>query len=205
MVSTGAQPSPGLGPAERRAPVLMLEDLVPAAAAGDRAAIARLLAMLQPLVVRYCRGRLGRQESAVGSADDVAQEVCLAVLSALPGYRIEGGSFRAFVYGIAAHKVSDVYRAAARNKSDPMADLPDAVATDSGPELQTLRTEQAGRVRALLDTLTPQQREVLVLRLAVGLSADETAQTVNSSPGAVRVIQHRALGKLRAKLGREPI
>lgn len=205
MVSTGAQPAPDLGPPERRAPVLILDDLVPPAARGDRAAIERLLAMLQPIVVRYCRARLGRQESAVGSADDVAQEVCLAVLSALPGYRVEGGSFRAFVYGIAAHKVSDVYRAAARNKSDPVADVPDTPMPEGGPELQALRTEQAGQVRALLDTLTPQQREVLVLRLAVGLSADETAQTVRSSPGAVRVIQHRALGKLRARLGREAV
>jgi RNA polymerase sigma-70 factor (ECF subfamily) len=41
------------------------------------------------------------------------------------------------------------------------------------------------------------QREILVLRVVVGLSAEETAIAVGSTPGAVRVAQHRALNKLR--------
>ena len=44
---------------------------------------------------------MGRQESVLGSADDVAQEVCVAVVSALGSYQPAGLSFRAFVYGIA--------------------------------------------------------------------------------------------------------
>ncbi len=157
--------------------------------------------MLQPLVVRYCRGRIGRQETAIGSADDVAQEVCLAVLSALPGYRAEGGSFRAFVYGIASHKVSDAFRAASRNRSEPVAEVPDVAERGRGPEQHALLEEMSQQVASLLATLTAQQREVLVLRLAVGMSADETAQSVSSTAGAVRVIQHRALTKLRGILG----
>ncbi len=197
---TGPLPTPEAGPVAARPPAPTIDDLVAPAAAGDRVAVARLLGMLQPLVIRYCRGRLGQQETAVGSADDVAQEVCLAVLSALPAYRAEGGSFRAFVYGIAAHKVSDAYRAAARNRSEPMADVPDTAAAPGGPEHHAMINELSRQLGELLETLTVQQREVLVLRLAVGLSAEETAQTVRSSPGAVRVIQHRALGKLRATL-----
>ena len=49
--------------------------------------------------------------------------------------------------------------------------------------------------------MTPRQREVLVLRIAVGLSAEETAQVVGSTPGAVRVTQHRALNRLRRIIG----
>src|SRR4051794_4036436 len=87
--------------------------LIAAAVRGDCRARDELLALIQPLVLRYCRGRLGRQESVLGSADDVAQEVCVAVVSALGSYQPAGLSFRAFVYGIAAHKVTDVFRAMA--------------------------------------------------------------------------------------------
>ena len=47
------------------------------------------------------------------------------MISALPNYELKGLSFRAFVYGIAAHKVTDAFRAIGRNRTDPVADLPD--------------------------------------------------------------------------------
>ncbi|HEY0808445.1 MAG TPA: sigma factor, partial [Pseudonocardiaceae bacterium] len=75
--------------------------IVAAAVAGDRTATDRLLGYVRPLVVRYCRARVGRQERSFASADDVAQEVCLAVLTALASYRDQGRPFLAFVYGIA--------------------------------------------------------------------------------------------------------
>ncbi len=178
----------------------VLDHLVAKAIAGEPGARDRLLAEIQPLVLRYCRGRLGRQETVVGSADDVAQEVCLAVVSALPNYTLKGLSFRAFVYGIAAHKVTDAFRAIGRNRCDPVADLPDAPITRDGPEQQLLTAELVERLGDLLRTLTPRQREVLVLRIAVGLSAEETAAAVGSTPGAVRVTQHRALNRLRGVL-----
>jgi RNA polymerase sigma-70 factor, ECF subfamily len=176
----------------------VLESLVAAAVMGDATARERLLGEIHPLVLRYCRGRLGRQETLMGSADDVAQEVCLAVVNALPGYTLRGLSFRAFVYGIAAHKVTDAFRAIGRNRAEPMADLPDAPLTHDGPEQRLLSGELTERLGHLLHRLTPRQREVLVLRIAVGMSAEETAAAVGSTPGAVRVTQHRALNRLRA-------
>ena len=83
-----------------------LDASVSAAVEGDPQAVGRVLASIRPLVVRYCRARVGRQERSFASADDVAQEVCLAVLTALPSYRNQGRPFLAFVYGIAAHKAS---------------------------------------------------------------------------------------------------
>jgi RNA polymerase sigma-70 factor, ECF subfamily len=174
-----------------------LEQYVAAAVAGDEVARDKLLQEIRPLVLRYCRARLGRQESVIGSAEDVAQDVCVAVLAALPGYTVKGLSFRAFVYGIAAHKVTDTFRAIGRNKSEPVADVPDTGVVLDGPEHQALMAELNTRLGGLLTVLTERQREVLVLRVVVGLSAEETAQTVGSTPGAVRVTQHRALARLR--------
>ena len=186
--------TPSDGEADART---MIDTLVAGAVGGDTRARDDLLTVIHPLVLKYCRARLGRQESLMSSADDVAQDVCMAVVSALPNYQLKGLSFRAFVYGIAAHKVTDAFRAIGRNRAEPVADLPDGPVSADGPEHRLLAAEMSARLGRLLNHLTPRQREVLVLRLAVGLSAEETAQAVRSTPGAVRVTQHRALGRLR--------
>jgi RNA polymerase sigma-70 factor (ECF subfamily) len=178
-----------------------LDVLVGSAVDGDRDAVDSVLRWVRPLVVRYCRARVGRQEKTFASADDVAQEVCLAVLTALPSYRDQGRPFLAFVYGIAAHKVADAHRCAARNRFDPVSDIPDSpAALADGPEQQTMQAELATWMHTLLETLPEKQREILTLRVVMGMSAKETADAVGSTPGAVRVAQHRALTHLRKVL-----
>ena len=176
------------------------DELVAAAMRGERAAVGRVLTIIRPLVVRYCRARLGPPDRSSASADDVAQEVCLAVLTALPGYRVQGKPFLAFVYGIAAHKVIDAHRATARNRSEPVAEIPDTTEVSDGPEQRALQVELSGEMGRLLGQLPDKQREILVLLVVVGLSAEETAEAVGSTPGAVRVAQHRALARLRKSL-----
>ena len=177
-----------------------LDASVAAAVEGDPRAIDKVLASIRPLVVRYCRARVGRQERSFASADDVAQEVCLAVLTALPSYRDQGRPFLAFVYGIAAHKVADAHRAAARNRSDPMDIVPERFSAEAGPEQIALDGEAAERMNRLLAVLPEKQREILILRVVVGMSAEETAEAVGSTAGAVRVAQHRALARLKTEI-----
>ena len=178
----------------------MINDLVAQAVRGDRRATQELLATVRAMVLPYCRARLSRQQRSIGSAEDVAQEICLAVLTALARYQVRGLSFRAFVYGIAAHKVTDAFRAAMRDRSEPMAEVDDAAVDHDGPKQRMLQAEQSQRLGQLLAVLSNRQREVLVLRVVMGLSAVETAQVVQSTPGAVRVLQHRALARLRGAL-----
>ncbi|HET6291167.1 MAG TPA: RNA polymerase sigma factor ShbA [Amycolatopsis sp.] len=175
-------------------------ELVVSSMAGEQDAISTLFTWIQPAIYRYCRSRIGRSGSAYSSADDVAQEICVAVFGALKRYGDEPESFLPFVYGIAAHKVADHYRRAGRDRSDPAADVPDGVDVSASPEQQIMASDLRERLSDLLDTLPPRQREILRLRLIVGLSAQETAATVGLTPTAVRVTQHRALVKLRAAL-----
>ena len=172
-----------------------LDRLVRAAGDGDRRALGQVLHILRPVVLRYCRGRLGRADPA--AAEDVAQEVLLAVLHALPGYRDQGRSFLAFVHGIAAHKTADAFRRRSRAlpPAEPGTEEPDP---RPGPEDVALRRDAARHADRLLDLLPARQREIVVLRVALGLSAEETAEAVGSTPGAVRVAQHRAMRRLRA-------
>ncbi|MFC4853629.1 RNA polymerase sigma factor ShbA [Actinophytocola glycyrrhizae] len=177
-------------------------ELVTSSMAGEQDAVATLFAWIRPAIVRYCRSRIGRSGSAYSSADDVAQEICMAVLGAITRYGDEPESFLPFVYGIAAHKVADHYRRAGRDRSDPAADVPDSVDVSASPEQQIMAADLRDRLEELLATLPPRQREILVLRLIVGLSAQETATAVGLTPTAVRVTQHRALAKLRGALSR---
>lgn len=176
------------------------EAYVEGAVRGDRRAVDALLAAIRPVIVKYCRARVGHGQRSSASAEDVAQEVCLAVLKALPNYREQGRPFMAFVYGIAAHKVADAHRASARNRAESVPELPDSAGLEPGPEQRALQGELSDRMGQLLDVLPARQREILVLRVVLGLSAEETAEAVGSTPGAVRVAQHRALTRLRKAL-----
>lgn len=167
------------------------------AARGQPAAIDTLLRQIRPMVVRYCRARLRHISGHYQAADDVAQEVCIAVLAALPRYREMGRPFASFVFGIASHKVADAMRSAAR-LAIPTSDLPDGPDQRPGPEETAVAYLEAERARALLLRLPVNQRELLVLRLLSGLSAEETGRALGMSAGAVRVAQHRALARLRA-------
>jgi RNA polymerase sigma-70 factor, ECF subfamily len=185
---------------------LTKEELDPAvreAATGEPAAVARLIAMITPVAVRYCRARLGGRDLSYLSADDVAQEVCLAVLNALPNYQDRGGSFLYLVHAIASNKVADAYRLVSRDRSDPVAELPERPLVNNEPEKHVLDVDLGARLNKLVATLPPLQQEIVTLRIAVGLSANETAEALGISAGNVRVTQHRALTKLRAMITRD--
>jgi RNA polymerase sigma-70 factor (ECF subfamily) len=177
-----------------------LDGAVAEALAGNRDALREVLEIIRPIVVRYCRARVGTTERSGLSADDVAQEVCLAAITALPRYKDQGRPFLAFVYGIAAHKVADAHRAAARNRADPTDVVPERFSLEAGPEQMALDSASSARMKRLLSVLPEKQREILILRVVVGMSAEETAAAVGSTAGAVRVAQHRALARLKAEI-----
>lgn len=124
----------------------------------------------------------------------------MATLTALPRYKDRGRPFLAFLYGIAAHKVADAHRAAGRDLAFPTENLPERWSIEAGPEQRALQSDSAGRMSELLETLPAKQREILILRVVVGLSAEETAAAVGATPGAVRVAQHRALARLKSEI-----
>lgn len=176
--------------------------LVRRAVEGDAQATHDLLARVHPLAVRYCRTRLTRLPGdARHFVDDLAQEVCIAVLCALPRYRDTGKPFEAFVVAIAQHKVADLQRAAMRGPGStavPSDEMPEQPDDSLGPEERALLSSDAEWAKKLLANLPEHQRELVLLRVAVGLTAEETGQMLGMSPGAVRVAQHRALSRLRA-------
>ena len=167
-------------------------------AAHDDVARDQLVRRVRDLALRYARVRLGRF-GAEDLAQDVAQEVCMAVVAAVPTYEERGLPFEAFVYRIASHKLADVQRVEVRGAT-PVADLPDRVDEAPTPEEAAVVGDEVALALSLLQKLPEAQREILILRVAVGMSTEETADAIGMTPGAVRVAQHRALARLRAML-----
>lgn len=180
-----------------------LDELALAARGGDRVAVSALLRAIQPRVARYCRARVGVRLGTCVSADDVTQEVLIAVMQALPSYRPDSSAFISFVFGIASHKVADFYRKRQREPVTPVGEIPTTVDRGPQPETVVLQHDERQQVGKLLERLTETQRNILVLRLLVGLSADEVARVVGSTSSAVRVNQYRALDKLRRILSEQ--
>lgn len=173
-----------------------LKSLAFAARNGDERAAELLIARLRPMILRYCRARLGRIVGGYHTADDVAQEACVGVLRALPRYRDIGKPFTAFAIRIAANKVSDAQRRAFVVDL-PIEDVPDRPDEQDGPEERAVRGDEAAHARALLDRLPEMQREIILLRVVVGLSAKETGDIFDLTASAVRLIQYRALLRVR--------
>ncbi len=165
-------------------------DLV-ARARADRQAFAPLYTRYVDMVYRYCYRRLGSREAA----EDATSEVFYKALAALHGYR--DGSFPAWLMVIAHHVVIDDFRQ--RRPEEPLGldrEPPDEAAT---PEDMVLASEEHRSLRALLTHLPEDQRRVLELRLA-GLTGPEIATVLGRSLGSVKMLQLRALERLRALL-----
>lgn len=174
-----------------------LAALVAQAQAGDRAAMDDLVAQLRPRVFRYVLARVLDPHTA----DDVTQEVAMTVLSALPRYVDQGRPVTAWVFGIAANKVREHRRSSSRRHETAVDVLSDRMGDEQlEPEQAAVRLETARQMAAMLATLPDQHAEILRLRIAAGLSAEETAAVLGMTPGAVRVAQHRALTRLRSSL-----
>src|SRR5918999_2951843 len=129
-----------------------LNRLAELASGGDRRALELLLGHIRPMVVQYCRARIGAGMLGSQSAEDVAQDVLLAVCGALERWRPEK-RVMAFVYGIASNKVVDAYRAAGRDRSVPTDVVPDEPDVEHGPEQAALHGGVVAELRALLEQL----------------------------------------------------
>ena len=165
---------------------------LPAALLGDTDALDQIVKAYRPSVYRYCRSRLWDHETA----EDVTQEVVLAMVQALPRHRSTDHALGAFVFGIASNQVAMAHRSRAR-RGTATDEVPDLADDAAGPEHLAVTQDAIGRLMLLVDQLPENQREIVMLRVAAGLSAAETAEVVGSSAGAVRVTQHRALLRLR--------
>ena len=180
--------------------------LLCAAQIGTPWALERLYRELAPTVAGYLRVQ------GAAEPDDLTSEVFLRVFQNLASFSGTEEQFRSWVFTIAHHRLIDARRAQARRPQladDPPTEDQGAphggVPPDNDVEATVMRRLSAERVRRLCDQLSPDQRDVLLLRLVADMSLEQTAEALGKTTGAVKALQHRAVAALQRLLEREGV
>ncbi|MBI2913707.1 MAG: sigma-70 family RNA polymerase sigma factor [Chloroflexi bacterium] len=173
--------------------------LVDAARVGDEAALSELYTLYFPRVYRYILARTGNTYDA----EDLAEEVFMRVLDAIERFQWREAPFSAWLFRIAHNAViSQRRKDGARGRPSP---LSEGLAVDSqGPDELVENRLVLNEVMQAAQGLPDAQRQVISLRFAAGLSVAETARAMGKGEGNVKVIQHKAIAKLREMLGQKP-
>lgn len=176
------------------------EELFEAARAGSTDAWEQLYLFARPQLYRFARLRLATDDQA----DEAVSETFARAIAAATRYRRGSGAV-AWLVGICRNVVRESYRAGDRTRSiDPVRFAAAAgPSADPEPGHQVLVNEEVGTLRRAFARLSDEDREVLALRIVVGLEADQVAEVLGKRAGAVRMAQSRALARLRTHLEEE--
>lgn len=173
--------------------------VIAAARAGSPGAFERIFQALAPVVEGYLRLQ------GAAEPEDLTSEVFIAVVRNLSSFQGDEAGFRSWVFTIAHRRLLDARRRAARR--------PAPASLDEAPELQAPddveRAVEHGlgraRVEALCDRLSPDQRDVLLMRLLGHLTVDEVAAALDKTPGSVKALQRRGFLALSRLIEREGV
>ncbi len=174
--------------------VLSLQEeagLVARAQQGDETAVSRLYRQYAPRIYGYIASRV--RDPVL--ADDLTSDAFLCALEGLPQFEHRGVSIAAWLYRIAHDRVADHFRRQAQRPAVPLAEelLPAQDGFDQEMDAH-LRLQQLGQA---MERLTADQHQVILLRFVAGLKLREVAYVMGKSEHAVKMLQLRALRRLR--------
>ena len=171
-------------------------DVLEAARQGDEHAWTELYDSVAAQMLGYLRGR--------GAADPegLLGDAFLQVARNLRTFEGNESGFRSWVFAVAHNRLIDERRQLARRPGEaeyPVSE-PETPPAPVDVEAEAIRAVDRSSIEGLLNTLSEDQRDVVLLRVLAGLSAGETGAVIGKSVGTVRVLQHRALQALRDRM-----
>jgi RNA polymerase sigma-70 factor (ECF subfamily) len=137
-------------------------------------------------------------------AEDLTGNTFVSAIEGLPKFRGPIEALGGWLFQIARHDLYDHRRKQSRSRTEPLDEnLTEAAASDAAvdPEDMAIDRLEGSRVMGALRELSPDQREVLLLRMAGGMTAPEVAALLGKTTGAVKALQHRGLASLARVLG----
>jgi RNA polymerase sigma factor (sigma-70 family) len=171
-----------------------------AARTGEDWAWRALYAEFTPALLGYLRARGADQP------EDVLGEVMLQIVRDLSSFDGGKDEFRAWAFTIAHHRLLDERRRSARRPAEA---LPAAELERLGPlgdtEEDALRALSVERVGRLMAQLSPDQQNVILLRVLGELTSEQVAQVIGKTAGAVKALQRRGLEAIKCELERERV
>jgi RNA polymerase sigma-70 factor (ECF subfamily) len=174
-------------------------DVLDAARRGDPAGVEAVYRRYAPAVLAWFRSRVGDPHLA----EDLTGDAFVAVIGALPRYAGGPEAFAGWLFTLVRRDFVDHLRRLGRRPEVPVAE---PVTADTVPDAadEVVARAEGDRVRTALGRLSPDQQEVLVLRVVAGLTAPEVAAATGRTVGAVKALQHRGLDSLGRLLGKAP-
>ncbi|HLH69225.1 MAG TPA: sigma-70 family RNA polymerase sigma factor [Candidatus Dormibacteraeota bacterium] len=148
-------------------------------------------------IYRFVYSRMRDQ----AAAEDVTSEVFMKALKSIGRYQDTGKPFSAWLYQIAVNSVADRYRLARPLENiDEQRDL--AV---GGPALEEVaaQRDELRRIWSMVETLPKQQRIAMVLKFQEDMKIEDIAAVMGKSPGAVKLLIHRGVSRVRQLVGAE--
>lgn len=168
-----------------------------AARAGSEWAWRALYQDLAPTLVRYARA------SRAPDPEDVVGEVFLRAVRGLASFEGAEGGFRAWMFALTRNLIIDQRRRVARRRTEPVpAEVLAEIAPIGDAEAEAMRALAAEHVRSILAHLTPDQRDVLLLRILGGLTIDDVARVVGKQAAAVKALQARGIAAIKREIAR---
>lgn len=163
---------------------------------GEASAFGLLYDYYHPKIYRFVLIKVGHREEA----EDLTHQVFLNAWQNIGRYRDVGHPFSSWLYQIARNQITDFYRTTRKDVSLDAVQENYFVAPVR-MDVNLDRSIEMRRVQEVLATLKPDYQDVIIMRFVEELSIKEVAAALGKSEGAVKLIQHRALGELKKKLG----
>jgi RNA polymerase sigma-70 factor (ECF subfamily) len=176
------------------------DQLLQKARAFDQQALTKIYDLYSDALYAYAYKHVGTAQIA----EDLVAETFSKFLTALERGGGPKDHLRAYLYRITHNLITDLYR----REPPPSLELEEEQLVEDSPGPAGILAEQqdSDRVRQALRLLTPEQRQVLILKYLEGWSSAEIAQTMEKSIGAVKALQHRGVASLQRILidGQDP-
>jgi RNA polymerase sigma-70 factor (ECF subfamily) len=169
-------------------------EIVRRAQSWDNDAIRQLYEKYFPKIYNYAFMQMGD----VQAAEDLASDVMLKMIESIQKYTFRGLPFGAWVFRIARNRLIDLHR---RRKRRGEVDLSETLSTAlANPQVLAERALERGQLQIALKHLTDEQRQVIVLKFIEGFDNRSVGKIMGRGEGAIKSLQHRALGALRRVL-----
>jgi len=166
-----------------------IEALVKKAQQGNSTAFNELYRMFVDSIFRFCYFKTKSEEAA----QDITSETFLRVWRYLGRYKAQ--NFRAYLYTIARNIINDYYKA--QKKTVRLPNFLEIEDKKPSYDHQLIQEENKKELHKAISKLPKHYAEVVILRFIEELSVKETAQIINKPGVWVRVVQHRALKKMK--------
>ena len=150
-------------------------------------------------VARYIQFKVGNPRTV----EDLCGDVFVRILEGLQQGRGWRESPQGWIMGIARNVVADFYRR--RERMTEVALNPNLTSSrQTDPTYHALQNETHRQLKAAIDQLTEEQRDVILMRFMEGVDIKSVANAINKSPGAVKGLQYRAMKALAEIMENEP-